>query len=79
LTVPAEKPAFSSASSAPSVATNSSFYNALGQLIRTTATGAPDTLYEYNDLGEQFRSGTDVNNNGILDLAGPDRITESRT
>jgi hypothetical protein len=47
------------------------------QLIRSTATGAPDTLYEYNDLGEQFRSGTDVNNNGRLDLAGPDRVSET--
>ena len=37
------------------------------------------TLYEYNDLGEQIRSGLDMNNNGTLDLASMDRITESET
>jgi RHS repeat-associated protein len=73
-TVRTEKPGYGGA-----ILTNASFYNSLGQLIRSTSTGAPDTLYEYNDLGEQFRSGTDVNNNGRLDLAGPDRVSETYT
>lgn len=32
-----------------------------------------------DDLGNQFRSGLDVNANGNLDLAGPDRVTASDT
>jgi RHS repeat-associated protein len=37
------------------------------------------TLFEYDALGAQTRSGLDVNGNGTLDLAGPDRVTESRS
>jgi hypothetical protein len=36
------------------------------------------TLFEYDALGAQTRSGLDVNGNGTLDLAGPDRVSESR-
>ena len=53
-------------------------YNGKGQLASTTQ--QPNnltTLYEYNELGEQTRSGLDLNGNGVLDLAGPDRISES--
>ena len=48
-----------------------------GQLSRMTATGAVPTLYEYSELGDQVRSGLDVNDNGVLDLSGPDRVNES--
>jgi len=77
-TIRTESPGFS-VSSVPFVATNSSFYNSLGQLIRTTSTGQADTLYVYDSLGQQFRSGLDLNRNGILDLSGPDRVSESFT
>ncbi|MBI2442158.1 MAG: hypothetical protein HYV35_12405 [Lentisphaerae bacterium] len=54
-----------------------SFYNAKGQLIKTTTTGQPTTLYDYDELGNQIRSGLDINANGALGLAGLDRISES--
>ena len=37
------------------------------------------TLYEYDELGDQFRTAQDVNGNGAVDLAGPDRINETQT
>jgi YD repeat-containing protein len=53
-------------------------YNTKGQLISTTQQpNNSTTLSEYNELGEQTRSGLDVNTNGVLDLAGPDRVNES--
>ncbi len=53
-------------------------YNTKGQLISTTQQpNNSTTLSEYNELGEQTRSGLDVNTNGTLDLIGPDRINES--
>ena len=52
-------------------------YNNIGQLIRTSTTGMADTLYEYDSLGEQIRSGIDVDGNGTLNPGGVDRITES--
>jgi len=38
-----------------------------------------DTIYEYNELGEQIRSGLDVNDSGSLELSSVDRISESET
>ena len=35
------------------------------------------TISEYNELGEQFRTGVDVDNDGVLDLECPDRVSES--
>jgi RHS repeat-associated protein len=69
-TLRTDRPGFS-VSSVPFVATNSSFYNNCGQLIRTTSPGQADTLYIYDSLGAQTRSG--------LDLSGPDRVSESRS
>jgi YD repeat-containing protein len=77
-TIRTERPGFS-VSSVPFVATNTSFYNSLGQLIRTTSPGQADTLYVYDSLGAQTRSGLDLNLNGIIDLAGPDRVTSNAT
>lgn len=39
----------------------------------------PATLYEYNELGEQARTVQDVNGNGVVDLEGPDRVTETQS
>ena len=39
----------------------------------------PATLYDYDEFGDQIRTAQDVNGNGVIDLAGPDRVTESRT
>ena len=57
--------------------TNTYYYNSKGQLIRTTSNQQPATIFEYDELGQQTRSGLDIDNNGVLDLAGPDRVTES--
>jgi hypothetical protein len=38
-----------------------------------------DTLYEYDDPGNQIRTGLDVNGNGVLEPASADRINESST
>ncbi|MDD5679451.1 MAG: hypothetical protein PHW60_15895 [Kiritimatiellae bacterium] len=55
------------------------FYNSKGQLVKTTTSGKPDTLYAYDEMGNQIQSGLDINANGALDLAGLDRISESDT
>ena len=73
-TISEEKPGFGG-----TVLTSTSVYNSQGRLIKTTRTSAPDTLYEYDELGNQIRSGSDVNGNGTLDLVGLDRINASDT
>ena len=52
-------------------------YDTKGQLTKVESTGQADTLYEYDELGNRTRSGLDVNENGILDLASADRIQET--
>ena len=77
-----EKPGFGG----PAV-TTASEYDEKGHLAATrTWTGdsnnaplRPATLYEYDELGELFRTAIDVNGNGIIDLAGPDRVNETQT
>jgi RHS repeat-associated protein len=74
-TVRVEKPGFGQ-----TVVTNSYLYNADGQLVRVTASdGHPDVLSEYNELGQQIRSGKDVNHSGQLELDSMDPISETRT
>ncbi|MDR1284423.1 MAG: type IV secretion protein Rhs [Opitutaceae bacterium] len=55
-------------------------YNARGLLTKIARSGgfAP-ILYEYDTIGNLLRSGLDLNANGILDIAGTDRITETDT
>jgi YD repeat-containing protein len=50
-----------------------------GRLWKTTKTGTAATLYQYNALGQLWRSGLDVNGNNLLDVASNDRITETET
>ena len=54
-----------------------SFYNAASQLIRTERSGRADTLYEYDALGTLFRTGLDLDGDGVLTLASNDRISET--
>ncbi|MFC1461750.1 hypothetical protein ACFLQR_04455, partial [Verrucomicrobiota bacterium] len=70
-TAKVEKPGYSGTE------TVENFYNDDGQLVKTTQSGMADTLFSYDSLGNQTRSGLDVNDNGSLDLASMDRITES--
>jgi RHS repeat-associated protein len=53
------------------------FYNEKGQLSRTTTTGQADQLYEYDELGNQIASGLDIDDNGRLERASSDRISET--
>ena len=62
-----------------STVTTQFYYNNYGQLYKKKQTGMADILYEYDALGNQIRSGLDINANGSLDLASPDRIVESDT
>ena len=55
------------------------YYDTAGRLVRTTQTGLADTLYAYDALGNQTRSGMDADGNGTLDPASTDRITETDT
>lgn len=52
-------------------------YNNYGQRIKTTKTGMADTLFAFDELGQLFRQGTDMNGNGVLDLVSADPISES--
>ena len=69
------------------VVTTASEYDEKGHLATTRswtgdATNAPlrpATLYEYDELGELFRTAVDVNSNGVVDLAGPDRVNETQS
>ena len=56
-------------------------YNSSGQLVATanSFSGSRPTRYVYNSLGERIREGVDMDNNGTLDLASTDRITETDT
>jgi len=54
-------------------------YNNKGQLIRSSLPGVADSLYAYDEPGNQIRTGLDMNANGALDLDANDRINESET
>ena len=54
--------------------TNAYVYNARGQLIRHVPPDTRCTLFEYDGYGEQSASGLDINDNGVLDTNGVDRI-----
>ena len=72
-TIRVERPGFSG------VETTENFYNGKGQLARTTVTGQADTLYAYDELGNQVRSGLDFNGDEELELASSERISEAET
>ncbi|EKD39464.1 MAG: hypothetical protein ACD_75C00399G0001, partial [uncultured bacterium] len=55
------------------------FYDDKGHLIKTTTTGQPDQLHEYDELGNQFAAGLDVDGSGLLERASTDRISETIT
>lgn len=72
-TITVEKPGFGA------IETTRNYYNEKGQLIKTTTSGRADILYVYDDLGNQFRTGLDIDHNGALELASNDRISETET
>ncbi|WP_038167650.1 RHS repeat protein, partial [Verrucomicrobium sp. BvORR106] len=51
-------------------------YNARGQRVKVERPGLAPQLYEYDDLGELFREGVDLNGNGLLDIFSEEPVTE---
>lgn len=52
-------------------------YDDRGLLIRQSQTELADTLFQYDLARQLFRSGLDINGNGVLDLTSSDRITDT--
>jgi RHS repeat-associated protein len=50
-----------------------------GYLSKTTKTGYAPTLYQYDLLGRVSTTALDYNQNGVIDVAGNDRITQTDT
>jgi YD repeat-containing protein len=78
-TVAVEKPSFSGAN-----LIQTSIYNSLGQLQKQTITAnttklIADKLYEYDQLGQQIRSGSDIDASGTLTLISTDHLIETDT
>jgi len=78
-TVSVENPSFTGTN-----VVTTSFYNSVGQLQKqTTMSGTTklmaDTLYEYDELGRQTRTGLDINADGVLTLSSTDRLSETNT
>ncbi|HWA09836.1 MAG TPA: RHS repeat-associated core domain-containing protein [Opitutaceae bacterium] len=54
------------------------YYDATsGNLIKTTEPGLADTLTDYNEFGEAYRSGLDIDASGTLTTNSTDRLTET--
>jgi len=51
-----------------------SYYNSLGQLTNETDPDSIATFYVYNGKGELAYTVVDVNQNGLIDYSGTDRI-----
>lgn len=58
-------------------ATEQSYYNGLGQLVRQVDADGIATLFAYNAKGEQEVTALDLDGNGTIDYAGTDRITRT--
>ncbi|MBI4027026.1 MAG: RHS repeat protein, partial [Verrucomicrobia bacterium] len=71
-TVQADLPPFSGGG-----ATSQSFFNNKGQLIRQVDPDGVATLFFYNAKGEQEYTVLDVNQDGVINLSGADRITRT--
>ena len=54
------------------------YYNKIGQIVRTTSPSQADTIYVYDELGNQILAGLDVDSNSQLDLASKDRIQQNQ-
>jgi len=67
-----EKPAYGGG-----VITNRYYYNLKGQLERVERPEQADILYAYTEEGLRYRTALDMNRNGIIDLNGPDRVSEN--
>jgi RHS repeat-associated protein len=60
----------------PGSATERSYFNNQGQLIKQTDADGVTTLFQYNARGELEYTALDMNKNGVIDFSGTDRITQ---
>ncbi len=56
-----------------------SYYNNQGQLVKQVDPDSVTTLFSYNVKGQQVVTAVDINQNGVIDTSGPDRITSNTT
>lgn len=63
----------------PDGATAQSGYNQAGQLVREVDPDGITRLHAYNPRGEREVTAVDLNGNGRIDPAGPDRMTRQST
>ncbi len=87
VTMPSDAPAVTNAvtvydhlgrvvSVATPLGVTSNFYDgASSRLTRVSRTGSPDTLYAYDAFGDLCATALDVDGDGQISYAGPDRIT----
>lgn len=61
------------------IETTTNIYNDKNQLVKTTTTGQADTLFAYDALGNQIRTGLDIDGNGALETGSSDRIADTET
>lgn len=52
-------------------------YDAAGRMVSQARTGQPTQLYIYDALGDLWRSGFDLNGDGVLTPGSTDRLTET--
>jgi len=61
------------------IETVENIYDEKGRLVKTITPGQADTLYVYDELGNQYMTGLDIDASGTLDPGGTDRINSSET
>lgn len=55
-----------------------SFFDSAGRLVRQVDADGVTTLFERDPLGDTQTQALDINRNGLIDLAGPDRVQRTR-
>lgn len=58
-------------------ATATRHYNVKNQLVKTVDPDGVTMLYAYDDRGRLLRSAVDMDRDGVIDLGGTDRVTET--
>ncbi len=57
--------------------TSTSFFNSLGQLVRSVDPDGVQSLYDYDSLGRPSVTALDLDRDGVIDFDGTDRITRT--
>ncbi len=69
------RPCWTIYAAASGTPTSYSYYNNLGQLTNEVDPDGVSTLYQYDGKGEAAYTAVDMNQNGVIDFGGADRIT----